>query len=192
MLGAEAQQDIAEGAFDELLNTPMVFSGEDAVGRAAAESEIKGAEAPLVLSDEAAEIVKYVGSRTFRLVEGVWIDTAFDPDRMDTVDVPFLSEAYFELANARTEFGDAFALGGSVIVVVDELAYQVIGEHEQGDEITIPLSVDDDEIHEPEIVPPPEDLNEGQAQGGISLPCLGFSFLIGLTMLPMAKKKIRK
>ena len=192
MLGAEAQQDIAEGAFDELLNTPMVFSGEDAVGRAAAESEIKGAEAPLVLSDEAAEIVKYVGSRTFRLVEGVWIDTAFDPDRMDTVDVPFLSEAYFELANARTEFGDAFALGGSVIVVVDELAYQVIGEHEQGDEITIPLSVDDDEIHEPEVVLVPEDINKGETQGGISLPCLGFSFLIGLTMLPMVKKKRRK
>ena len=189
MLGAEAQQDIAEGAFDELLSTPMVFSGEDAVGRAAAESEIKSAEAPLVLSQEAAEIVKYVGSRTFRLVEGVWIDTAFDPDRMDTVDVPFLSEAYFELANARTEFGDAFALGDSVIVVVDELAYRVIGEYERGDDITIPLSANEDEGHEPEIAPVLEDVKEGESQGGISLPCMGFSFLIGLTMLPMVKKK---
>jgi Ca-activated chloride channel family protein len=187
--GANAQEGIADHAFEEMLAAPMEVSGEDAVGRAAAESEIKGAEAPLVLSDEAAEIVKYVGSRTFRLVEGVWIDTAFDPDRMDTVDVPFLSDEYFELANARAEFGDAFALGDSVIVVVDELAYQVIGEHERGDEIAIPLSVNEDDGHEPEILPAPEDVKEGEAQGGINLPCMGFSFLIGLTMLPMVKKK---
>ncbi|MFA9491744.1 MAG: VIT domain-containing protein [Anaerolineales bacterium] len=190
--GANAQEGIADHAFEEMLAAPMEVTGEDAVGRAAAESEIKSAEAPLVLSQEAAEIVKYVGSRTFRLVDGVWIDTAFDPDRMDTVDVPFLSDEYFELANARAEFGDAFALGDRVIVVVDELAYQVIGEHERGDEITIPLSVKEDEGHEPEIVLAPEDVKEGEAAGGISLPCMGFSFLVGLTMLPMAKKKIAK
>jgi hypothetical protein len=111
---------------------------------------------------------------------------------MDTVDVPFLSDEYFELANARTEFGDALALGDSVIVVVDELAYRVIGEHEEGDEIAIPLSVNQDEVNEPEIVPVPEDVKEGEAQGGINLPCMGFSFLMGLTMLPMVKKKFWK
>jgi len=188
--GANAQEGIADHAFEEMLAAPMEVSGEDAVGRAAAESEIKGAEAPLVLSQEAAEIVKYVGPRTFRLMEGVWIDTAFDPDRMDTVDVPFLSDEYFELANARAEFGDAFALGDEVIVVVDELAYQVIGEHERGDEITIPLSAKEDEGHEPEILLAPEDVKEGEAAGAISLPCMGFSFLVGLTMLPVARKKL--
>ncbi len=192
ILGEEAQRDIVEGAFEELLSSPMEVTGEDAVGRAAAESEIKGAEAPLVLSQEAAEIVKYVGSRTFRLMDGIWIDTTFDPEAMEVVRVPFLSAEYFELANARSEFGDAFALGDKVIVVVNEVAYEVIGEHEPGDEITIPLSVNDDEEQKSEIVLAPEDVKEGEAQGGISLPCMGFSFLIGLTMLPMVKKKRRK
>jgi len=52
--------------------------------------------------------------------------------------------------------------------------------------------VNDDAGGKPEIILAPEELKEEQAQRSINLPCMGFSFLIGLTMLPMVKKKRRK
>jgi hypothetical protein len=44
---------------------------------------------------------------------------------MTTQALPFLSDAYFALLTERPELGEWFALGERVIVVVDDIAYEV-------------------------------------------------------------------
>jgi Ca-activated chloride channel family protein len=189
-LSREAQEGIAQDAFNKMLNTPSAVSGEEAVGRAAAESEFRSAEVPMELSGEAANVVRVAGAKTFRLVDGVWIDTSFDPDRMTTIKVPFLSGDYFELANALPQVGDAFALGSRVIVLIGNEAYEVVGDEEIGDPIVIPevpTSEKGDDL--PEIVGEAPVMTEPDLEGGFSLPCPGFTFVIGLVALPLARRK---
>ncbi|MEK6588070.1 MAG: VWA domain-containing protein, partial [Chloroflexota bacterium] len=76
-LGAAAQEEMALRAFSALASTPLAVSGEAAVQRAADEGDIMRADVPVLPN---VDLVKVVGSRTFTLVDGVWIDTAFDPD----------------------------------------------------------------------------------------------------------------
>jgi len=88
------------------------------------------------LPEEAAQVVRLVGSKTFLLQDGVWIDTAFDPSRMTTVKVGFGSESYFDLLAARPEWGAYFALGDRVTFVAEGVAYEVV--EGEGDPIEIP------------------------------------------------------
>ena len=73
----------------------------------------------------AAEVLRYAGTGAFVLRDDVWTDTAFNPDTMTTIDVPFASDAYFDLLSQNPGLGAAFALGQQVIVVLDEVAYRV-------------------------------------------------------------------
>jgi Ca-activated chloride channel family protein len=73
----------------------------------------------------AAEVVQIVGAKTFVLQEGVWIDTGFDATTMETAKVPFASDEYFRLLDERPELAEAFALGNRVIVLIDDVAYEV-------------------------------------------------------------------
>jgi Ca-activated chloride channel family protein len=66
-----------------------------------------------------------VEGRTFILQDGVWTDTTFEPDTMETTQVAFLSDAYFDLLAAQPELGPFFALGERVIVVTDNGAIEV-------------------------------------------------------------------
>jgi Ca-activated chloride channel family protein len=187
-LGANAQEGIADHAFEEMLTTPMEFTGEKAVGRAAAESDIRSAEVAPQLDSSSADVVRLVGSRTFSLIDGVWMDTSYDPEAMTTLRVPFLSADYFTLADSRSELGDAFALGQNVIIVVEGVAYEVVGADDSGDRIVIPeAQVEEDETiaddgTESFVAPP-------AIADNVRSICPGVSLLIGLTMLPMAKKK---
>lgn len=72
--------------------------------------------------------IKYVGDKTFILQDEVWTDTQFEPDTMQTVDVEFLSDAYFDLLVEHPELTEYFAVGERVIVVLDGVAYQVTVE----------------------------------------------------------------
>lgn len=72
--------------------------------------------------------VQTVGDKTFLLIDGVWTDTTFMPDDMETQDVVFLSDAYFDLLLEKPELAEYFALGEQVIVVLDGVAYQVVSE----------------------------------------------------------------
>jgi Ca-activated chloride channel family protein len=134
-LGQSAQEQMAREAFSDIMATPAPVSGEAAVQRAADEGEIMQAE--IAVAPE-SEVVQVLGSRTFRLIEGVWIDTAFDPEIDQTLKVPFLSDDYFELASAGKDFGSAMALGQHVIVVVDGMAYEIVGSDDRGDVLNVP------------------------------------------------------
>lgn len=80
------------------------------------------------MPQEAAQVVRHVGSKTFFLRDGVWTDAEFDPERMTPVRVQFGSDAYFDLLAARPEWGPYLALGERVVFVAEGTAYAVVGE----------------------------------------------------------------
>lgn len=126
-LGAAEQQRLANETFGKLLAEPtQAPSGQAAVQSAADAGAMQGAASAPMVEGEASNVVKVVGSRTFVLSEGVWIDTAFDPDSMQAIPVEFLSADYFALVGAHPDLGDAFALGEQVIAISDGTAYQVV------------------------------------------------------------------
>ncbi|MDX1994606.1 MAG: VIT domain-containing protein [bacterium] len=72
--------------------------------------------------------VTNINGKTFINVEGVWNDTQFNPDTMETERIVFLSDEYFALLEQHPELADYFALGERVIVVLDGVAYEVVSE----------------------------------------------------------------
>jgi hypothetical protein len=82
-----------------------------------------GAPAP---SGEYADQVQVVGSRTFVLKDGVWIETTFDPSKMEATKVTFASDESFQLLADHPDLADAFALGEHVIAISDGVAYEVV------------------------------------------------------------------
>jgi Ca-activated chloride channel family protein len=126
-LGAAEQDRIAEETFNQMKDAPAAPSyGQDAVEQAAGEGAMRDADWVSAAPTEVANQVRIVGSHTFLRSEGTWIDTAFDPDTMETVQVAFLSDDYFALVAADPQLGAAFALGTSVIAISDGIAYQVV------------------------------------------------------------------
>ncbi len=116
------------------------FTGAGAVDAAAASESLRGAAAPAAApmptmtapgqagGDQqggGGTVIRTVNDRTFILRAGVWTDTAFEPDTMQTEPVAFLSDAYFALLDAHPELADYFALGERVIVVLEGVAYEV-------------------------------------------------------------------
>ncbi|MBE2182000.1 MAG: VWA domain-containing protein [Anaerolineae bacterium] len=122
-----AAQEMAESA-----------SGGFAVGAADMAANMAAAAAPMAMptlttdGDDAGMLfngqqspIQTVGGKTFILQNGIWTDTTFEPDTMETQAVEFLSDAYFDLLIAHPELGEYFALGEQVIVVLDDVAYEV-------------------------------------------------------------------
>jgi hypothetical protein len=105
---------------------PAPASGAAAVDKAVEQSALGGAEVPVAPAGEAANVVQTVGSRTFLLSDGVWIDTAFDTAKMKATPVQFASADYFNLLAARPELAAPLALGPRVIAFAnDGAAYEV-------------------------------------------------------------------
>lgn len=69
--------------------------------------------------------INNIGGKTFVNLNGVWNDTAFDPDNMETVKVEFLSDDYFDLLADYPELGEYLAQGENVIVVWEGVAYEI-------------------------------------------------------------------
>lgn len=102
-------------------------SGEAAVAKAQAESAMRSADqaaAPEAGSPE-SEVLKHVGNKTFRLLDGAWVDTAFDAAQIKPEQVIFGSERYFALLRQLPELGRYLALGDRVTVVLNGKAYAI-------------------------------------------------------------------
>jgi Ca-activated chloride channel family protein len=126
-LGAAEQDRIAEETFNEMKSAPAAPSfGQEAVEQAAGEGAMREADSVTAPPAEAANLVRIVGSRTFVRTDQAWVDTAFDPDTMEAVQIAFLSDDYFALVAADPQLGGAFALGPSVIALSGGIAYQVV------------------------------------------------------------------
>ena len=150
VLSGEAQEEIAAEAYADMLAMPTAVSGANAVERAEAEAGLSSADAAIQLDEGAAEVVQQVGARTFTLQGEVWIDTGFNPDTMTTVQVPFLSNSYFDLLEQYPELGAALALGERVIVCSHGLTYEIVAPDQEGDMLTFSTSPQD----ETESMPP--------------------------------------
>jgi Ca-activated chloride channel family protein len=123
----EAGREEAHEAYEALPTQAAV--GAPAVERSDAEGEMEKADAVggnEALPEEAAQIVRLVGDKTFLLQDGVWIDTAFDPSKMTTSKIGFGSDSYFDLLGARPEWGLYLALGERVIFVAEGTAYETV------------------------------------------------------------------
>jgi len=191
VLGDAAQQSIIEGAFEQALESAPAVTGMDAVERAAEESKITGAEVPVGPS-EYGDIVKIAGSRTYKYVDGVWVDTRFDPEIQATQKVPFLSEDYFDLVATSPELAAAFAQGERVIAIYGGIAYEVVGSDEIGDEIIIPVIVEPDASEPSEGSIDDVDPIEEQfpSSGNTKLPgCPAVALVVGMAMLPIVRGK---
>lgn len=191
-LSAEAQDDIAERAYSQLLATPTQTTGQAAVERAADEGMIQGADMAAAPPAEAGDILRVVGPRTFRLEDGIWIDTAVDMDRVKPVRVPFLSQDYFDLAQADPELGAAFALGPRVMVSLDGTVYEVVGAEDAGDPVSLPSPDSPDSGEETGGPDEPVDNPsfEPRSQGTqISFPCLSALPLAALVGVPLIRRK---
>jgi Ca-activated chloride channel family protein len=138
VLGADALEGIVAEEYQRILAAPTQVSGQAAVEQSAAASAFGDAAVPLAPPSDAADLVRVAGSRAFRRIDGVWIDTAYDPDSMTTLKVAFASDDYFALTAARPELAAAFAMGERVIVMYDGVAYEVVGSDQPSDPITLP------------------------------------------------------
>lgn len=187
-LGAVEQERIASEQFDTFQEEALAPSfGRQAVEKAEGQGTLANADAVASSPVEAASKVRVVGSHTFVNSDGVWTDTMFDPDFMETEKVVFLSDTYFDLAGSTPELASSFALGSDVIVVLGDVVYEVIGDESDAaliDETTIiptePSPQPTQVITDPEPAQPTAIPIEG-ASGSI-LPCM--SGLI-ITMFPL-------
>jgi Ca-activated chloride channel family protein len=183
------------------LQAPAPAAGGAAVDASVYQSGMEAAESVEKPVDEIAQTLKFVGSRAFLNVDGVWTDTQFDPDTLITTKVQFGSVDYFALIDARPELGAAFALGARVIVVADGTAYEVILD--QTAPIEIPPSVTPEPTTAaanstpasnptpfvtdlpPDLVPTPIQTGSG---GGL---CPAALIPLGLVMVPLVLRRKR-
>lgn len=127
-LGAANQQDLSERTFETLMALPTVVSGMGAVDKAAGEGQMAQAQsAPAVPGDDAGNgrNIRIVNTRTFILDNGIWLDTAYDPDTMSVQKIDFLSQEYFTFASTSPDLAAALALGERVIIVFGGTAYEI-------------------------------------------------------------------
>ncbi len=131
--GAAEQDRLAGAAYDSAASTIAPASGEEAVAAASAAGELSDAGGIAAPVAEYRDLIRVAGSTTFRWADGAWVDTAFDPDVMEPIAVPFLSDGYFALADADPRLAEALAVGERVIVVWRGSAFKVVGENDPGD-----------------------------------------------------------
>jgi len=124
-LGAEEQSQIVNDQMAEMEALAAAPSyGKQAVERAADQGAMAQAEAPAEASQQTAGVMRIVGTRTFVLSGGKWVDTAYDPEKMQPVKVRFLSDDYFDLLAQHPDLTAAFALGQQVIAFSNGVAYE--------------------------------------------------------------------
>jgi Ca-activated chloride channel family protein len=190
-LGVDQQARIADEQYEAMKALPTApVSGQGAVERAAEEGALSSADSASLPIMEADEIVQIVGARTFVLADGIWTDTAFDPDTMSTIKVQFLSEEYFDLVQAYPIIGDGFALGEHVITIAGDKAYEVVAG--EGDPLIIDIApthasspAEVTQLPQTDTTPvtsPPDSPSSGDG-----FPCLGV--LLPLAVLPVYKRR---
>lgn len=126
-LGVADQGRIAEEQFKLLQSSPAAAPyGQDAVQMAAEQGGLAVAESAAEAPLQDVPQVRIMGTRTYLLKDGVWVDTGYDPQVDQPVKVAFLSEDYFRLVQAKPSLAQAFALGDRVIAFGDGVAYEVV------------------------------------------------------------------
>ncbi|MEJ5201459.1 MAG: VIT domain-containing protein [Anaerolineales bacterium] len=198
-LGAEMQDQISRQTYEQLqMMPPASPSGQAAVEKAAEQGTMTQAEVPLPVPEQAGQMVRTIGSKTFVYQNGIWVDTGYDPQIMKPRPIPFLSTDYFAFAQSRSEVAAALSLGERVIVVIDGVAYQIIEPDAQVEKVELPEAIQQttvpsvvQEVQQSAvpsltIVPTgsPQGASDGSS-GSSSVPvlCMGSILSIGMVVL---------
>lgn len=149
----EATRAVTEGAVEEAAASADMAAAEAPM---ALPTMTAGAGAPAVPGEVVADAtgqVQVVGSKTFVLRNGVWLDTAYDPERTTPQPIGFASEAYFDLLAAVPQMGQYLAIGPRVLVVIGDQAYEIVEEGAGLDTAVLPTAVFPDETGMDTAVP---------------------------------------
>jgi Ca-activated chloride channel family protein len=185
--GDDAIDVISRGAADSM--TTFAPSGEASVGAADAASELSDADRFAAPQTEYRDVVTTAGGRTMRQVEGVWIDTTYDP-AMEVVRVAFASDDYFKLAASSSAIADALAIGQLVIVVLDGTAYEIVDIEAEADDL--PTTVTSSTSTTPTTTPLVFGAGpEGDTDGGLSSAAIALMAALGAaaTLAVLAARK---
>lgn len=125
----EGREEAVRKLMPNLRMAPEASFGAQAVQRSIVQRDLQetARAVPYVVSER----IRPIGDRAFILRDGVWIDTTFERKKMETIKVPFGSEAYFRLLAENPQLGRYFSLGKRVIVVVGDRAYEIVEEPEK-------------------------------------------------------------
>lgn len=200
-LGAANQERLSHDEFEamEAMPSPAV-SGEAAVEKAVEQGALSRAEVAPPVPETTDRKVRTLGAQTFVFCDGVWMDTTYDPDSMEPMQVAFLSPDYFALAQSRSDVAAALALGEKVIIVVGDKAYEVVAEGTDTPPLLLPTvsesdtndtqvnnlstQVDAPVLNQETSKPSSHHLDNPQEDSIMPvLPCLGFGGLLSLTFL---------
>lgn len=78
------------------------------------------------LRDDASDVLRRTGGKTFYLVDGVWTDSEFKPEsKLPEVALVFGTDEYFSLLKQHPKLGSYFSLGERVVVVFEGRVYRV-------------------------------------------------------------------
>lgn len=127
MLGVDEQERIISEEmekFNDIASMPTF--GRGAVEQAEGHNSLANADAAPESPGEAIGKVRTIGSQTFILRDGIWVDTLYDPNILETTKIEFLSEQYFSLARSQPQLAKAFALGPQVIVLAGDMTYEIV------------------------------------------------------------------
>lgn len=111
-------------AADKAAPSVSVMSGEEAVQQSKRAREQQQAER--LKDDDTSSAVRRVGTKTFYLRDGVWVDSELKPEsRLPETPLTFASDDYFALLKQKPELANYFALGERVVVVFEGRVYRV-------------------------------------------------------------------
>ncbi|MEW5989542.1 MAG: VIT domain-containing protein [Chloroflexota bacterium] len=199
------EEDIfSQSARDEMAVAPMALptqvTGQEAVEAAYAFRSLAVAEAPLPVevtrtaaadgSTVAQESVKLVDSKAFVYRDGVWMDTAYNPDEMTAQEIDFASDGYFDLLTAAPDLGQYLALGQRVLVVYQGQAYEIVLEGGDASP-TLPQSANSGVTTSTEPIPTPEATGDGLTVAGRACPAAIFLplLLLGAAWLTNRRRR---
>jgi Ca-activated chloride channel family protein len=197
-LGIEEQERIAAEQFNNFSDQAALPSfGKQAVEEAEGQSSLANADAVAAAPAEALGKVHTIGSHTFILSDGVWIDTMYDPERMEVIEIEFLSNEYFTLARNRPELAAAFALGSRVIVISGNEIYEVVEgplSYDNADPQPPPLAINIDQPAPTRDVQVTEEpvSDSSKSPGNTSGLCLGGLVVSLLPIITFGLVRIKK
>lgn len=126
-LGAVEQERLSTQTFGEMKGAAAAPSfGADAVQKAEGQNSLAQSESAPAITSDASQTIKNVGSRTFVLRNGIWTDTAYDPDTMAVKKIKFLSDGYFQLSRSNPSLAACLSLGTQVLVVDGSSVIQIV------------------------------------------------------------------
>ncbi|MCS7286892.1 MAG: VIT domain-containing protein [Anaerolineae bacterium] len=125
----EGKEEAVRKLMPNLSMAPEASFGAQAVQKSIVQRHLQ--ETTLATPSIVSERIRQIGDRAFIFRDGVWIDTTFERKKMETIRVPFGSEAYFRLLMENPQLGRYFSLGKRVIVVAGDRTYEVVEEPEK-------------------------------------------------------------